>query len=85
MKIERLLEIYKCAALTAIVVILGTLLWRTPMPLTMERVRVQKIKGWQNRVPLVYVNGDVDVSASPPLEVEVQNTVEVTGSVEIDR
>jgi hypothetical protein len=85
MTIERLIEIYKCAALTAIAVLLALLLWHTPMPLTMEKVRLQKIRGWQNRIPLAYIGGgEVDVTASTPLEVDVQEPVEITGTVQID-
>jgi hypothetical protein len=78
------LEIYRCAVLTVIAVLLAAILWRVPsQPLTMERVRADKMKGWQNRIPLVYVqDGNISVdNFENPLPVEVQNEVEV----EIDR
>jgi len=87
------LELYKCAVLTVIALLLCGLLWRSaPRPVTMERVRSQKIKGWAAKLPLVYVaDGSIDVSNT--VDVEVQNTVdvdvdqplEVTGAVEIER
>jgi hypothetical protein len=49
------LEVYKCAVLTVIAVLLAAILWHLPsQPLTMEKVRAAKMKGWQNRIPLVY-------------------------------
>jgi hypothetical protein len=78
------LEIYRCAILAVIAVLLAAILGRMPsQPLTMERVRAAKIKGWQNRIPLVYVqDGNISVdNFENPLPVEVQNEVEV----EIDR
>ena len=67
-----------------IAILLAAILWRMPSrPLTMEQVRAAKMKGWQNRIPLVYV-GDGSVSVdnfeNPP-PVEVENEVEV----EVDR
>jgi hypothetical protein len=78
------LEVYKCAVLTVIAVLLAAILWHLPsQPLTMEKVRAAKMKGWQNRIPLVYVqDGNISVdNFDNPLPVEVQNEVEV----EIDR
>lgn len=78
------LEIYRCSILTVIAALLAAILWHMPAPpLTMERVRAAKLKGWQNRIPLVYVqDGNISVDDfENPLPVEVQNEVEV----EIDR
>lgn len=57
------LEIYRCAILTVIAILLAAILWHMPpQPLTMEKVRTAKMKGWQNRIPLVYVGeGDINV------------------------
>jgi len=67
--------------------LLAAIFWRMPsQPLTMERIRAAKIKGWQNRIPLVYVSdGSITVESGnitvdnleDPLPVEVQNEVQV--------
>jgi len=87
MKLPSFVDVYKCIALTAIAVLLGFILWRMPeRPLTMESVRAGKMaaRDWQRKVPLVYVGaGNVDVDNT--VDVEVQDTVDVTGTVSIDR
>jgi hypothetical protein len=83
-KLHILLETYKCLALTAIAALLAVLLWHTPAPLTLESLRASKTTGWVAKVPLVYVaDGSVSIDGTVPVEVE--NGVQVTGSVEIDR
>lgn len=74
------LEVYKCAVLTVIAVLLAVILWQMPpQPITMEKVRAAKMKrGWQSRVPLVYVqDGSISIDAQEPIPVEVQNEVTV--------
>jgi len=85
MKLPSFVEAYKCIALTAIAVLLGFILWRMPeRPLTMESVRAGKIRDWQRKIPLVYVGaGNVDIDNT--VDVEVRDTVDVSGTVSIER
>jgi hypothetical protein len=77
-------EIYKCAILTVIAVLLVGILWRMPAkPLTLGQMRAAKTNGISKRdvmdgVPVVYVqDGSVNVdNLENPLPVQVENTVE---------
>jgi hypothetical protein len=87
MKLPSFVEVYKCIALTAIAVLLGFILRSMPeRPMTLDSVRAAKMGPgeWRRKVPLVYVGaGNVEVDNT--VEVDVQNTVDVSGSVAIDR
>lgn len=66
----RILELYKCAVLTVIAIVLVGLYLKTPVPFTVENVRSKKVK--MVEIPLVRVHGghvDADVSGS----VEIDN------------
>ena len=55
------LELYKCAILTAIAVVLVALYVKTPVPFTMENVRSNRVD--PTEIPLVRVQGgsiDID-------------------------
>ena len=71
-------EIYKCAILTVIAGLLAAILWQMPpQPLTREKIRQAHMQGWQNKLPLVYVqDGSITVD-NDQIPVEVQNTVPV--------
>jgi hypothetical protein len=88
MKLGSLIELYRCFVLTVIAVLLGVVLWRMPgRPLTLEGARAAGMTPaeWKRKIPLVYVGaGSIDVDST--VEVEVQNTVDVSGSVvSVDR
>jgi hypothetical protein len=77
-------EIYKCAILTVIALLLGGILWRIPAkPLTLGQMRAARTNGTSKRnvmdgVAVVYVqDGSVNVdNLENPLPVQVENTVE---------
>lgn len=63
--LARILELYKCAVLTVIAIVLVGLYLKTPVPFTIENVRNKKVEMVQ--IPLVRVQGghiDADVSGS---------------------
>lgn len=69
-------EVYKCVVLTVIAILLGVIVWR--LPRQQFRVYVENDS--------ITVDGSVKIKDfENPLPVEVQNEVEVTGSVQIDR
>lgn len=75
------IEIYKCAILTAIAVLLVAILLRAPtQPPTLGQMRAAGLSRAEirNRLPLVYVqDGTISVdNLDDPLHVEVENTVE---------
>ena len=75
------IELYKCAILTAIAVLLAAILLRVPtQPPTLGQMRAAGLSHAEirNRLPLVYVqDGTISVdNLDDPLHVEVENTVE---------
>ncbi len=72
-KLAKALELYKCAVLTVIAVLLAATWLKTPC----------KTVG-KDQVPLVYVRGgSIDVDNT--VDVDVKNTVDVEGEVSIRR
>jgi hypothetical protein len=65
---SNILEIYKCAALTVISILLGFILWRMA-----ERPMTVYVKGGN-----IDVDNEVGVEIVDPLPVEVQNVVDVS-------
>lgn len=55
MQLTSLVEIYKCAVLTVIAVVLVALYLRTPVPFTLENVRDKKVE--MVEIPLVRIYG----------------------------
>jgi hypothetical protein len=85
------LEVYRCILLTVIAALLTAILWRMPTRLLTlgdaQRAVADKSENWESRIPLVGIKGGsitVD-NFENPLPVEVQNEVEVTGSVRVNR
>ena len=79
---NRLIQIYTCILLTLIAAMLFLLLSRPYEPITMQSVRSRKVR--VDQIPLVQVHsGNIDVDNT--VNVNVDNPVEVTGSVSIDR
>lgn len=70
------LEVYKCVVLTVIAALLLSLLQRSPYPANVSNILAKRVKATE--IPIVRVSGG-------QLEVEVTNTVDVTGSVELNR
>lgn len=70
----KFIEIYKCAALTAIGLLLLVLCVRSRGPTT------------PRGTPIVHVaGGSLDVDVQNTVDVEVKNTVDVEGSVQVER
>lgn len=67
-------EIYKCILLTIILIILAAILFKMPTSFTYRDVLSKSVD--LQDIPLVRVNGG---------RVNVENTVEIQGRVEIDR
>ncbi len=91
-KVDLVIEIYKCVALTAIAILLYGIFYRTPIPFTLERLASEAVN--IDQIPVVWVRGGsmgvsvdntVDVEVTNTVDVEVKNTVEVEGSVSIGR
>ncbi len=80
-------EIYRCALLTMIAILLALVVLKMPEPpLTLERARAAKMRPreWQSKIPVVYVGaGNLDVENT--VNVQVEGTVDVEGTVSIDR
>lgn len=65
----RILELYKCAVLTVIAVVLVGIYMKTPIPFTFENVRNKKVE--MTALPMVRVyGGHVDASVSGSVEIE---------------
>jgi hypothetical protein len=78
---KSIIELYRCAILTAIAGLLVAILLHMPtQPLTLGQMRAVGMSPAEirNRVPLVYVeDGSISVdNLDNPLPVEVENTVE---------
>jgi len=56
-KLDRLLEIYKCIALTIIAVILLGIFLRTPVPFTIKNIQAEKVE--MRDIPVVRVHGGI--------------------------
>jgi hypothetical protein len=74
-KFKLMIEIYKCIALTAIGVVLLGIFLRTPVPFTVENIQSKAVNPRQ--IPIVRVEGG-------SMSVDVDNTVEVQGSVSLE-
>jgi hypothetical protein len=77
----RPIELYKCAALTAICgLLLGILLRMPARPLTLNQMRTAHMSraDMRNSIPVVFIqDGSVSVdNLNDPMPVEVQNTVD---------
>jgi hypothetical protein len=71
---NQVFEIYKCVLLTIIAIILAAILLKMPTPFTYRNIASQSVD--PQDIPLVRVNGG---------HVNVENTVEIQGKVEIDQ
>jgi hypothetical protein len=79
---KSIIEIYKCAILTAIAGLLGAILLHMPtQSLTLGQMHAAGMSRaeMRNRLPVVYVqDGTISVdNLDNPMPVEVENTVEV--------
>lgn len=64
-----LLELYKCAVLTAIAVVLIAIFLKIPTPFTIENVRANKVQ--MGEIPLVRIQGgQIDAEVSGSVEIE---------------
>jgi hypothetical protein len=73
---KMIVEIFKCIALIAITAVLYGIFLRTPVPFTLENLQSRAVDPRQ--IPMVRVQGGF-------MSVDVQNTVEIEGSVSIER
>ena len=81
-KLEEYLEIYKCAVLTVIALLVAGIWINTPVPVTPANLRSKRVA--MEQMPLVRVH-DGSIEVDNTVQVEVSNTVEVEGTVSIER
>ena len=73
-RMEKILEIYKCALLTLIALVLFGIFLRIPVPFTVNNMVSGKVEPLD--MPVVRVEGG---------KIDVDNTVQVEGTVQIEQ
>lgn len=74
MRSSSALEIYKCVVLTVMAFLLALIWLNTPVPFTVTNLQSERVKIEQ--IPMVRIQGG---------NIEVDNTVEIEGTVSIQR
>ena len=77
--VDRIIEIYKSAVLTAIAILLGMYLSRSG-PVTVGELRAKLAS--PDQIPVVFIRGG-SVEVDNTVSVEVENVVEVAGTVDV--